>query len=302
MIAGALACIAVVAAFAVPSTLRSAAAQAQGRSEHTTAAHAEPGYWLFGADGGVFTFGTAKFLGSATNRCSHQCFGSAATPDGNGYWILDTLPPSGRLYGYGTAFDVANLPPISVDGSAVASDATGKGGWVLNGQDGTVTPFGDAISYGDPSGLHLHGQTIPGYGTFTYFQGMVGTPDGKGYWIVGIDGGVFSFGDAGFYGSMGGKPLNAPAVGVTRTNDGRGYWLVALDGGVFSFGDAGFYGSMGGKPLNDAMIAIAANPDGTGYWTAALDGGVFSFGDAPFLGSLGGVRLNGSIHGIAATK
>ena len=27
------------------------------------------------------------------------------------------------------------------------------------------------------------------------------------------DGGIFSYGDAGFYGSMGGKPLNAPIVG-----------------------------------------------------------------------------------------
>ena len=63
------------------------------------------------------------------------------------------------------------------------------------------------------------------------------------------DGGVFSFGDAGFHGSMGGKPLDRPVVGMAATSDGHGYWLVAADGGVFSFGDAGFYGSMGGKPL-----------------------------------------------------
>ena len=39
------------------------------------------------------------------------------------------------------------------------------------------------------------------------------TPDGQGYWEVAADGGLFAFGDAGFYGSMGGKPLNAPIVG-----------------------------------------------------------------------------------------
>ena len=27
--------------------------------------------------------------------------------------------------------------------------------------------------------------------------GMAATPDGKGYWLAGHDGGVFSFGDAG---------------------------------------------------------------------------------------------------------
>ena len=31
--------------------------------------------------------------------------------------------------------------------------------------------------------------------------GMAATPDGKGYWLVGKDGGVFAFGDAHFYGS-----------------------------------------------------------------------------------------------------
>ncbi len=40
------------------------------------------------------------------------------------------------------------------------------------------------------------------------------TPDGKGYWLAAADGGVFSFGDAGFYGSMGDQHLNAPIVGI----------------------------------------------------------------------------------------
>ena len=34
--------------------------------------------------------------------------------------------------------------------------------------------------------------------------GMAATPDGGGYWLVASDGGVFSYGDAGFYGSAGG--------------------------------------------------------------------------------------------------
>ena len=31
--------------------------------------------------------------------------------------------------------------------------------------------------------------------------GMAATPDGKGYWLVASDGGIFTFGDAAFYGS-----------------------------------------------------------------------------------------------------
>ena len=70
------------------------------------------------------------------------------------------------------------------------------------------------------------------------------------------DGGVFSFGGAGFAGSMGGKHLGAPVVGITATGDGGGYWLVASDGGVFAFGDAGYFGSMGGRPLAKPMVGI----------------------------------------------
>jgi len=43
---------------------------------------------------------------------------------------------------------------------------------------------------------------------------MAATFDGGGYWLVASDGGIFSFGDANFYDSMGGQPLNAPIVGM----------------------------------------------------------------------------------------
>ena len=68
--------------------------------------------------------------------------------------------------------------------------------------------------------------------------GMVATPDRKGYWLVAHDGGVFAFGDAKFYGSLGNRHLTSPIVGMTVTADGRGYWLTAQDGDVFAFGDA----------------------------------------------------------------
>ncbi len=122
----------------------------------------------------------------------------------------------------------------------------------------------------------------------------------KGYWEVARDGGIFAFGDAGFYGSMGGKPLNAPIVAMAATPDGGGYWELASDGGLFAFGDAGFYGSMGGKPLNQPIVAMAATPDGKGYWEVASDGGLFAFGDAGFYGSMGGKPLAQPVVGIAS--
>ena len=44
---------------------------------------------------------------------------------------------------------------------------------------------------------------------------MQATPDGKGYWLTASDGGVFSYGDATFYGSAGSLKLNQPVVGAS---------------------------------------------------------------------------------------
>ena len=40
--------------------------------------------------------------------------------------------------------------------------------------------------------------------------GMAATADGGGYWLVASDGGIFAFGDAGFFGSTGALNLNKP--------------------------------------------------------------------------------------------
>lgn len=122
-----------------------------------------------------------------------------------------------------------------------------------------------------------------------------------GYWLAASDGGIFAFGDAPFLGSMGGRPLASPIVGVASTNTGGGYWLVGSDGGVFAFGDAPFYGSMGGRPLARPVVAVAARTGGSGYWMVASDGGLFAFGDAPFLGSMGGTPLAAPVVGMAST-
>ena len=121
-----------------------------------------------------------------------------------------------------------------------------------------------------------------------------------GYREVASDGGIFSFGSARFYGSMGGDPLDQPIVGMAAAPGGTGYWEVASDGGIFSFGSARFYGSMGGDPLDKPIVGMAAAPGGTGYWEVASDGGIFSFGSARFYGSMGGDPLDQPIVGMAA--
>ncbi len=168
-------------------------------------------------------------------------------------------------------------------------------GYYVFGQQGELAGFGN-----DNYLVYLNGAFY--YNLNSPIVGMAPTPSGAGYWMVGSDGGVFSSGDAGFFGSTGGLHLNKPVVGMAATPDGKGYWFVASDGGIFSYGDAPFFGSMGGKPLNKPIVGMAATPDGKGYWLVASDGGIFAYGDAQFYGSTGSLHLNQPVVGMTPTS
>jgi hypothetical protein len=127
------------------------------------------------------------------------------------------------------------------------------------------------------------------------------TPDCRGYWMAGSNGGIYSFGNAAGFGSAGNVRLNKPIADMEATPDGGGYWLVAADGAVFPFGDAAGFGSTGDIRLNQPIIAMENTPDGAGYWLVASDGGIFPFGDAAGFGSTGNTRLNKPIVDIEAT-
>ena len=113
-------------------------------------------------------------------------------------------------------------------------------------------------------------------------------PSGKGYYIVASDGGVFSFGEAPFFGSLGGQKLNKPITGMAVRPQGDGYLLCGADGGVFAFGAAQFSGSLGGIQLNAPIVDIEFDNEGDGYWMLGADGGIFTFGSANYHGSAAG--------------
>jgi hypothetical protein len=130
-------------------------------------------------------------------------------------------------------------------------------------ESGTAGP--DAVTAFGAASSAVPGTSLPGLNA--PIVGITATPDGGGYWLVAADGGVFTFGDAAFEGSLGNLTLNAPIVGITATPDGGGYWLVAADGGVFTFGDAAFEGSDGGATTQGASaLGLAARAGG--YWIA----------------------------------
>jgi len=221
---------------------------------------------------------------------------------GTGYW---QVAADGGVFNFGSASYYGSMGGKALNAPVVGiSHTLDQGGYWEVASDGGIFNFGDAVFYGSMGGKALNAPVV-GIDPTPYGQAVAPAtpkPAGKGYWEVASDGGIFNFGDAGFYGSMGGKPLNAKIVGMTANPaDGHGYWEVASDGGVFSFGTAGFYGSMGGKALNAPIVGMAATPDGKGYWLVASDGGVFSFGDAAYAGSMGGKPLNAPIVGIEAS-
>jgi hypothetical protein len=147
----------------------------------------------------------------------------------------------------------------------------GAGYWLL-ADDGEVYPSGGATFHGDllhlPGGKSIHVDNI---------VGMVASPTGSGYLLIGSDDGVFAFG-------------TVPGIGVKVNNirgilpapGDTGYVLVGTDGGAFVFGTgAPFKGSLAGEPIKVTdIIGPALTPDGQGYWMAGSGGSVYPFGDA----------------------
>ena len=106
----------------------------------------------------------------------------------------------GRIRGVGALLLLGLVGALT--GPLVSGPVEGAAGAATGAPRGAVSGFSVA-SMGSPSGA-LDAPVVA----------MASTPDGAGYWLMGADGGVFTYGDAGFFGSAGASPLNKPIVGV----------------------------------------------------------------------------------------
>jgi hypothetical protein len=87
------------------------------------------------------------------------------------------------------------------------------------------------------------------------------THDGGGYWIVGANGAVTAFGDAGKFGDLPSIEVAVHnIVGIVVSPDSQGYNLIGSDGGIFYFGDASNDGSLPGLGVhaNNVVGAVPA--------------------------------------------
>jgi len=174
---------------------------------------------------------------------------------------------------------------------------------------GEVVALDGAIHRGDLTGFTLDAPIVAAASTTT----------GAGYWLLGADGGVFSFGDAQFQGSLR-SPDQAlataedltevqgilellryngevRAVDIVAVNESSGYWIVLANGRSIEFGGAGRV-VQPPVELAAAAVQLVPNPAGEGMWLLAADGGIFGLLGAPYFGSVPGLGV-ASQHSIA---
>jgi hypothetical protein len=243
------------------------------------------GYWLAGADGGVFAFDHARFYGSMAGHDLNQpVVGMAATPDHRGYWLVGR---DGGVFSFGDARFLGSMVGRPLDQPIVGMAATRDGGgyWLV-AADGGVFAFGDAKFNG----------SCPGIGGCNGAVVAI-DPDigGKGYRIVTSVGSLYAFGGAPYLDiccmppeflmtgssaivAAGPTPggvlltdsngtvypsgwaispglVHAPVTAIAATSSGQGFWIVAADGSVFISGDANDAGDLYGQPINAPIIA-----------------------------------------------
>lgn len=220
--------------------------------------------------------------GSCAGTMTSYCFDIAAATSTSGYWIT-TNTCEIRNFGNVPAFP----PSATREPCYLAVDPKGRGLWTLS-TAGRVNAHGATPHFGEFTGV-ANGAWLQ----------IEPSPRGDGYWLLGNDGGIFTFGAAAFHGSTGARRLNKPIVSMAATPSGRGYWLVAADGGIFAFGDAAFYGATAGMAISSDIIEMAVTKTGRGYWLMSRDGGVYAFGDARFHGDATG--STGGSPVVAAT-
>lgn len=185
------------------------------------------GYWMVAADGGVFGFGDAPFLGSMGGAVLNEpVVDMAATPSGGGYWLVGR---DGGVFAFGDALYWGSTGGMELNRpiAAIAATPSGQGYW-LTGDDGGVFAFGDAQFWGSAGAFPLNRPIVA----------IASTPTGKGYWLAADDGGVFTFGDARYHGSAPADAVDGEFIAIVPSGSGNGYGLVQSTGRVLAYGDS----------------------------------------------------------------
>ncbi len=155
------------------------------------------GYILLGRDGGVFAFGNAKFYGSTGNlRLNAPVLDVTMTADGGGYWFVAA---DGGIFSFGDAkfHGSTGSMKLAQPVKSMTAAANGKGYWMV-AADGGVFAFNVPFEGSLPRVRDLYG--------YPYISSvrMRSLASNDGYYILGLDGTVWAFGNARYFGSLSG--------------------------------------------------------------------------------------------------
>ncbi|MCZ7527113.1 MAG: glucosaminidase domain-containing protein [Acidimicrobiia bacterium] len=101
------------------------------------------GYWMVASDGGVFSFGQARFHGSTgALTLNAPMIGMAPTPSGDGYWLLAR---DGGIFSFGDAGFFGSTGAMALNQPIVgmAPTPSGDGYWLVardGGSSASATP------------------------------------------------------------------------------------------------------------------------------------------------------------------
>jgi|TARA_B110000438_G_scaffold226431_1_gene220635 hypothetical protein len=277
------------------------------------------GYWLLEETGRVHAFGDAEVFGDVVLAKGRKAVDIEASKSGFGYWILDDggtfhkfgdagLIPSADLSSLKTKYDFGISPsgPEKIVSSIPTS--SGQGAYVFT-SIGRVIRTGDAVALTDSAGredlLWIEQLNAP------IVDARI-TADRSGYWLLAEDGGIFTFGNAGFVGAVPEKPradwIDEKIVSFAPDKDGEGYVVVAASGKAWFFAHPirpqlqdVIESAFGTRTLNQPIALVKERRCG-GYIMVASDGGVFAtpMSDCGFQGSLGDDPPESSILALAS--
>ena len=161
--------------------------------------------------------------------------------------VVLTVSPASTSYGDESSSTISAVVTSGTSGSPTGSVAVQNGGdtvCTIALQPATPnTASGSCPTLSDtelPPGKYALTANYPGDGNYQSSVSSarslaIANQATQGYWEVGSDGGIFSFGTAHFYGSMGGMHLNAPdrrdRLDPRRRRllaRGQGWWGVRL--------------------------------------------------------------------------
>jgi hypothetical protein len=126
--------------------------------------------------------------------------------------VVDAIVDATGLGRHGRVAATTTLFVDNVNSTATTGCTSSGTGACTTIQDG-VTAGRHSPRHGDARGRRLFDRLRRGV-TTNDIVGIVVQPGGGGYLLVGRDGGMFAFGDAPFFGSLGNKASHVPVVGI----------------------------------------------------------------------------------------